>query len=174
MTTGLPVCANIPAPPTAPYLKNLRRPYRWSAHRTQRAVLPDILPEPEAASVFLRRIVTQDAGSVLPASGIAQALLLHSPFRTTKKGAAKNLTAPYITKPLTSNRKQTAFFIVTLPSTGMSQKLVTFSITPHPLPYPLRTGGRPDTYTPASAALPSQPLYQAAFERVRGLHSLTT
>ena len=28
-----------------------------------------------------------------------------------KKGTAKNLTEPFITKPLTSNRKQAAFFI---------------------------------------------------------------
>ena len=95
-------------------------------------------------------------------------------FPHNKKRRCKTFTAPFITKPLASDRKHTAYFIVTLPSTGMSQKVVTFSTTPRPLPYPLRTGGRQDTYTPASAALPSQPLYQAAFEHVRGLHSLTT
>ena len=95
-------------------------------------------------------------------------------FFTHKKRRCKTFTAPFTTKPLTSNRKQAACFIVTLLSTGMSQKVVTFSTASRPRPYPLRTGGRPDTYTPASAALPSQPLYQAAFERVRGLHSLTT
>ena len=86
----------------------------------------------------------------------------------------KNLTAPFITKPLASDRKHTAYFIVILPSTGMSQKLVTFWTAPHPLPHPFRTGDRQGIYTPASAASPSQPLYQAAFERVRDLHSLTT
>ena len=91
-----------------------------------------------------------------------------------KKGAAKLLQrlSQQSRLPPTGNKR--LVFIVTLPSTGISQKLVTFSTAPHPLPYPLRTGGRQGIYTPASAALPSQPLYQAAFEHVRGLHSSTT
>ena len=91
-----------------------------------------------------------------------------------KKGAAKLLQRLSYQSRLPPTGSKRLFFIVTLPSTGRSQKVVAFSTVPHPLPYPLRTGGRPDTYTPASAALPSQPLYQAAFEHVRDLHSLTT
>lgn len=104
--------------------------------------------------------------------------------RSYKKRSCKIFTAPFITKPLTSNWKQAASFLslyywIALKSSGFSDarlgELLTRGVREVPaVPYQLRTGGRLDTYTPASAALPSQPLYPAAFERVRGLHSLTT
>ena len=95
-------------------------------------------------------------------------------FPHNKKRRCKTFTAPFTTKPLASNRKQAACFYRYITEYGDISKVVTFSTTPLPLPYPLRTGGRQGIYTPASAASPLQPLYQAAFEHVRGLHSLTT
>ena len=95
-------------------------------------------------------------------------------FPHNKKRRCKKSYSALHNKAAYFQSEASGFFYRYITEHGDVSKVVTFSTTPRPLPYPLRTGGRPDTYTPASAALPSQPLYQAAFEHVRGLHSLTT